>query len=422
VARAWIEDQWFNTDKVKTPGHGKGSRWKVYWWEDGTGQGRKRRSKRFARKPEAEQWAAKMSHDLRAGIYRPPEHAETRFADVANEWLHTRLDIKPATFRRYERELRAYVLPQWGGRRIGTITKPEVATWIAALSNGSAPSQYKVRGAEPPEYTRGPMNRPLSPASVDHVHTVLSAVLSWAVETDRISRNPAAGVRLPRVSAPEHVYLSHNQVHELATAASELSGDLTDKALIHFLAYTGLRINEALALRVSDVDFIRRRARVATTWTVDKEGRRILGSPKTHEVRSVALAPFLLDELVRLTTGYPRDAHVFRAARGGPINDHNWRTRVFNLAARDAGLGAIGLTPHKLRHTAASAAIAAGADVKVVQQMLGHKDATETLNTYGHLWPDRLDEVSNALERARSEALRAESPLTNVPKMSLQSA
>jgi site-specific recombinase XerD len=49
----------------------------------------------------------------------------------------------------------------------------------------------------------------------------------------------------------------------------------------------------------------------------------------------------------------------------------------------------------------------AGADVKVVQLMLGHKDATETLNTYGHLWPDRLDEVSAALETARTSALDA---------------
>jgi site-specific recombinase XerD len=77
------------------------------------------------------------------------------------------------------------------------------------------------------------------------------------------------------------------------------------------------------------------------------------------------------------------------------------------------------MTPHKLRHTAASAAIGSGADVKVVQLMLGHKDATETLNTYGHLWPDRLDEVSASLEVARRRALTARS---NVSKMSPRSA
>lgn len=91
---------------------------------------------------------------------------------------------------------------------------------------------------------------------------------------------------------------------------------------------------------------------------------------------------------------------------GGAVDDHNWRIRVFGPAAADAGLAHRGLTPHKLRHTAASAAIAAGADVMVVKQMLGHPDAKQTLNTYSHLWPDRLDEVADAMEQARCRHLR----------------
>lgn len=417
MARAWIQDEWQDAAKQPTARHGVGSRWRVYWWED-EGSQRRRRSKRFKRKPDAEQFAAKIDNDLRAGTYRPPEHAETPFADVAAEWLTTRLDIKPATYRRYERELRMYVLPQWAARRIGTITKPEVASWIAALSNGTAPARYKIRGTKPAEYKpTGAMNGSLSPSSVDHVHTVASAVLSWAVETDRIPRNPAAGVRLPRVTAPEHVYLSHEQVEALATAAETITDEDTDRVLVHMLAYTGLRINEALALRVSALDLMRARARIVETWTVDKDGKRVQGTPKTHERRAVPLPRFLVAELQRLSAGQPQDAFVFQAARGGPMHDHNWRTRVFNLAARDAQLDDIGLTPHKLRHTAASAAIAAGADVKVVQQMLGHKDATETLNTYGHLWPDRLDEVSHALETARTAAIARSASTINVSKM-----
>jgi integrase len=59
-----------------------------------------------------------------------------------------------------------------------------------------------------------------------------------------------------------------------------------------------------------------------------------------------------------------------------------------------------GLHPHELRHTAASLAIAAGADVKVVQKMLGHKSATMTLDQYGHLFDDRLDDVADRLDAA----------------------
>ncbi len=103
--------------------------------------------------------------------------------------------------------------------------------------------------------------------------------------------------------------------------------------------------------------------------------------------------------------GRPDDALVFTTARGGSLRSHNWRTREFTPAVQAAGLHVAGLTPHKLRHTAASLAIAAGADVKVIQQMLGHADAAMTLNIYGHLFPDRLDEVADVLDARRTAAL-----------------
>lgn len=423
MARAWIEDGWKGADGTPTAEHGHGSRWRVYWWADvvadPAGRARRRRSKKFRRKPDAEAWAARIENDLRAGTYRPPEHAETLFAVVADEWLTSRLDVKPTTWRRYERELRMYVLPTWGARRIGTITKAEVAAWVADLANGRAPARYAIRGTRPVEYEPvATMRRPLGASSIEHLHTVLSAVLGWAVETDRIGRNPATRVRLPRAADVEQVYLSHAEVEALATAAHGITDRATDRVLVLLLAYTGLRINEALALRGASLNLAARRARVTETWTEDRDGNRVLGPPKTHERRAVPLPRFLVDELVTLVDGRDRDEFVFQAARGGPLFDHNWRARVWPYAVHDADLDGHGLTPHKLRHTAASAAIAAGADVKVVQQMLGHKDATETLNTYGHLWPERLDEVSTALEAARADALATSGVVVHVPGMS----
>ncbi|MGJ5947436.1 tyrosine-type recombinase/integrase [Streptomyces neyagawaensis] len=90
-----------------------------------------------------------------------------------------------------------------------------------------------------------------------------------------------------------------------------------------------------------------------------------------------------------------------RADRCGPV----FRQRFFAPAVVKAGLGHLKVTPHKLRHTAASLAIASGADVNVVQTMLGHKSATLTLDTYGHLFPDRLDEVSKKMHKRRAKQL-----------------
>lgn len=100
---------------------------------------------------------------------------------------------------------------------------------------------------------------------------------------------------------------------------------------------------------------------------------------------------------------------LFRAERTDSALDHkNWYNRIWAPALELAGLDDddLGLTIHKLRHTAASAAIAAGADVKVVQTMLGHKNASETLDTYSHVWPDRLDEVILKVTEHRALALR----------------
>jgi hypothetical protein len=88
--------------------------------------------------------------------------------------------------------------------------------------------------------------------------------------------------------------------------------------------------------------------------------------------------------------------------RGSPLRAAIFRRGHFEAAA--AAIGIPGLHPHELRHTAASLAIAAGADVKVVQQMLGHASATMTMDTYGHLFENRLDEVADALDRARAQS------------------
>ena len=109
---------------------------------------------------------------------------------------------------------------------------------------------------------------------------------------------------------------------------------------------------------------------------------------------------FLAEQLAAHVAGKAADDLVFTGVRGGgPLRAAIFRRGHFDAAA--AAIGIPGLHPHELRHTAASLAIAAGADVKVVQQMLGHASATMTMDTYGHLFENRLDEVADALDRAR---------------------
>lgn len=384
-------------ERFRTAKYGRGSRWRVAWYETENGVQRQR-AKTFVAKREAEEHAASLEDDIRSGKYQAPEHALRKFSDVAEKWIASKKKPKPTTIRRYKRELTMYVNPQWGDVAIGSITREQIDDWVTGLQDGTATRIY----------TRDIKPTPLSPASIEHIVGVaFGGVLRYAVASQWLQNDPTRGVELPRaVDDGEHmVVLDHVEVFSLAASAYSVDQNDTDRVLINFLSYTGMRVNEALALRVSDIDLAKRRARVLRTWTDDIDGKRIVGPPKTWERRSVPLADFLVEEIRPLVKDQSADAWLFRAKRGGYIHDHNWRNRIWRKALLGAGLGGLGLTIHKLRHTAASAAIAAGADVKVVQKMLGHKDATETLNTYGHLWPDRLDEVADALEAARSTAL-----------------
>lgn len=107
---------------------------------------------------------------------------------------------------------------------------------------------------------------------------------------------------------------------------------------------------------------------------------------------------FLADQLAEVIAGKAAGELVFTTWRGKPLRNLNWRRDVFDRAAEDAGLAC--LTPHELRHTAASLAVAAGANVKAVQRMLGHASAAMTLDVYAGLFDDDLDAVAERLNLA----------------------
>lgn len=112
-----------------------------------------------------------------------------------------------------------------------------------------------------------------------------------------------------------------------------------------------------------------------------------------------------------MSTAYLR--HVVGETFGGAIRsavaeqwdlEKRWLHRIW-LKARRVIQSASDCSGRDLRHVAATNAIAAGADVQLDQLMLGRKDATETLRTYSHLWPNRVDEVIDAVERRRRAVL-----------------
>jgi len=160
------------------------------------------------------------------------------------------------------------------------------------------------------------------------------------------------------------------------------------------LGYCGLRFGEAVALRrrqVGDRVLTVRSSATAVT------GKGIVESTtKTKRDRHVPVPEPVWQ---RLHPELPTDpnALVFPSRKGGflPLGEYRW---AFDNACEDVGIE--GLVPHGLRHTTASLAISAGANVKVVQRLLGHATAAMTLDRYGHLLNDDLTGVADALGEA----------------------
>lgn len=385
-------------EAYRTAVYGTGKRWRVNWYET-SGDGKKHlRAKNFALKTEAAAEQAALEDDLRSSRYISPSDERRTFKTVAELWIKTKVDAKASTVNRYKDELRCYVYPKWGRCSLGEITSQNMADWVVQLIDGTYPAELP--------HDRKPIA--LSPRSIRNIVKVVTAgALGYAVGQHWIAENAARSVTTPKIVAKDDdmVFLTVAEVEELADVASSVGGAV-DGTLIRFLAYTGCRINEALALQVRDMRFDDGRARISRAWSEDSARRMKLDTPKNGKARTIALPASLIPALKELCEDHDETDFVFRPKRGGHILDHNWRTRVWYPSVKGAGMDDIaGLRIHSLRHTYASIAIASGADVKTLQSQLGHASAVETLGTYSALWPERLGEVADAVDNARTSAI-----------------
>ena len=332
----------------------------------------------FKRKRDAEQRLAEVETAKAKGDYVDPADAKATLEILATDWLKARKSVmKPSSYRPLESAWQTHVKKKWGRRSVGSIRHSEVQAWVSELALEK------------------------SPTTVLRVHGVLAAVLDIAVKDRRITRNVARGVTLPRKTKKARAYLSHQQVAQLAAASAH-------PTLVLFLAYTGLRWGEATGLRVKHLDTVKRRVSVEEN-AVMVNGHIEIGTPKTHETRQVPYPEFLDDGIAALSAVKHSEAIVFGDGLTWmklPNSERGWFIGAVNRC-RAADPGFPRVTPHDLRHTAASLAISAGANVKAVQRMLGHASAAMTLDTYADLFDDDLDGVATALNQARSSAVVA---------------
>jgi len=162
------------------------------------------------------------------------------------------------------------------------------------------------------------------------------------------------------------------------------------RPVVLFLGLSGCRFSEMAALRVDDVVTTQHglALRIHRAAPQSKEtSAAVIGSTKTHQTRTVPVPAAVESYVRRRVDDAPPGSYLFPSPRGTIWTNTNFRIRA-RWTETTTRVGLAGTRIHDLRHTAASLLIAAGADVKAVQSILGHASATMTMDLYGHLFSD----------------------------------
>lgn len=372
--RAGVEDLWRMRDRetnelVPTKRDGQGLRYRARWI-DPSGQ---EKTKAFRRKIDAQDHLDNVTTQLTTHTYVDPAAGRTTVGTAVSRYLDS-VTGQDRTVEEYRSVARARILPRWKDVSLDAVVASDIGAWLREMQTG--------KGA-------------VSSARARKAGLVLRSALQGAVQDRLLAINPAASVKLPRVSMRrEGVRLTAD---ELRRVAAEMPTD-TDRLLLLTLALCGLRWGEASALQVKSLDFERMRITVNRTY-VDLNGDVTEGVPKSHQSRWVPMPKSLGAELQTLVEGRAPNDDVFRGRYGGIFRHRNWGRRVFRSALAAAGCDT-SMRIHDLRGTFASLAIQAGANIKALQRALGHESASLTLDTYGHLYPDDLMGLGDQIESA----------------------
>lgn len=347
---------------------------------------RKDRSRSFARKVDADRFAASVTTDIHRGDWTDPALGRQTFGEWADGWLPTIGALKPKTREGYESVLRHHLRPTFDRTPVARIDYTTVSAFLAELT---------AKGARA--------------GTVGHVRAVLSLILDHARRSGAIRSNPVADTKAPSRPPAEMLFLTPGQIIALADEASypvvTYRGGKQRRIhtperglLIRTAGFTGMRAGEITALRVGAIELVRRQIRVVASAS-EAYGELQFGPPKTWRRRSVPVPGALIDDLAVHIDGRAPDEFVFASSKNTPVRHSNFYTRHFKPAAQRAGLPD-GLRFHDLRHSYAAILIDQGAHPRAIMERLGHSSIQVTLNTYGHLFPeleayltDRLDDI-----------------------------
>ena len=320
----------------------------------------KEHARHFPRKRDAQDWLDEVTTSVRTGSYVDPKASRSTLASFYAEWAPRQVWTE-GTVRAADRAIASCTFRDVP---FGKLKRSHAESWIKVLEQDLAASTVRTRV----KYVRG--------------------ALRGAVLDGYLGKDPTLGLRLPAVRKLEHTMRipTPAEVGAIRECAEPFLLPLLD-----LMAFAGMRIGEASAVQVGDVDFMRRTVHVARQIQ-NRTGRREICAPKHGSERSIPAPDALMNRLgVHLSEqGVYEGGWFLPGDPPSPAALRAW----FNKACAAAGV--VGLTPHDYRHFYASGLIRAGLDAVSVARAMGHASPTITLSTYAHLFPDAADRTRSA--------------------------
>lgn len=330
-------------------------------------------------KKQAEAELRKMISDLETGNITTP--SAIKLSNWMDTWLTTYLpDIAQTTKDDYIAKIGLYIKPVLGHCPLRAIKNNDIQLWVNNLKSSG-----------------------LSPKTIRNVYNNLNAALKKAVVLRMIPHNPCEGTVLPKLQKPQTNVYSITQIQNALAVADDLSTYL----LILLGASVGLRRGEMAALQWKDVDLVKNtisiyQSRVHTTLGIIEKAPKTQAGKRTitigHDVANVLRdAKSIYDKALCNNPGFKDLGYVLFKENGEPFHPDSLTQKWERFIAKHK-LPSIRL--HDLRHSNATAMIAAGINAKVVQHRLGHANVSITLNTYTHVLPEMDQEAADKLNNA----------------------
>lgn len=341
---------------------------KVYY-KDWTGENRRKTKRGFETKKAADEWEV----DFKARAAGDLSMLLSDFVDLY--YQDKAATLKERTFYNKRKMIGKHILPVLGNKRMCEITPAEVLQW-----------QTRIQGMG---YER---------TYIRNLQNQLRGLFAHAVRYYGLREDPTR--RAQRIGKSDSAHEMHFWTEdEFRQVIDKIPDGHRHKVIFQVLYWTGLREGELLALTPADIDLSEGIISVTRTW-FRKEGIEYITEPKTEtSIREVDIPKFLCDILER----YIEAENIGKVERLFPIGDVAVQHAIRKWAQK-AGVKRIRV--HDLRHSHAAWLIDQGVDPYVIQRRLGHKDIRMTLNTYGHLYPDRQRQVSELIENRKDSERR----------------